>query len=295
VIQITSRTRQNVTQELTDMIQIAVYLTLAMLAGTLLWCIYSTIKHSFNSNIKNVRYRSGVVIALIIYLVSEMFFLLYQFNGLAHRIFYFHIVLVFCTFPVTITIDTVILLIFRTLNPDIPPRLVWMVVGVSWVVYLLIPSVSGLAYLTEAPSEIITGLAKIFRFINAVWFAVYHNTIVGYLIYLVYTNIKKKSLRDVERALKNALYLLLLIFIVNMCGLIVYGYALTLQDDHPLRFVFLNLANAAVGVQTNSLIYLFLFLTELQFADKKKAVPVAFVPKYTVKDQNSSTKLMNDT
>jgi hypothetical protein len=248
--------------------QILVYLSLTILAGSMCWCIYSTIRHCFISNIKNLRYRYGVVISLVVYLVGELFFLIHQFNGVDQFTALLPNLFVFCTFSVTITIDTEILLIFRVLNPRIPTKSVKAIVGASWLLYITVMILNGFEYVVVTPNASINNISKIFRFLNAAWSAVYHNAVVCYLIYLVYTNLQKKSLPTVNIALKNSLGLMIGIIIVGVSAVLFYGYGLTLNEIHPYRLVFLNLANAGVGIQLNLLVYLFLFVTELQFSDK---------------------------
>jgi hypothetical protein len=248
--------------------------TLVILGATLLWCCYSMIEHSFYSTISNRRYRIGVVAALGFYLLGEIFLLIYEFDGMSDSVFFFHILVVFLTFPITISIDTFVLLIFRILNPKIPARLVKLIEIGSWIHYLAIPTMSGYAYLSPSPSPGIITIAKILRFTNAICFAVYHTFACGYLINLVYSNISKKRLVSLEKALTSTFRMLSCILGINTIGLAVYGYALTLHDLHPLRFPFLHLSNSGLGMQMNLLISLFLHVTKLQFSERRSKVVV---------------------
>jgi hypothetical protein len=257
------------------MLQIGVGFTIAILGATLLWSFYNAWKHMVHSNIANRGYRYGVVTALITFIIGEIFFFIYEFDGLKESYFYFHLVFVFLAFPISISLDTSVLLIFRVLNPAIPGKLLKGILIGTWALYFTTPIVGGFAYLSPSPRPEIARIATLLRFLNASWFVLYHTFQTGWLIHLIYTNIRKKNLESVTKALKGTLRLLVIVMALNISGITVYALGLLRRDEDPIRFILLHLAHSALGVQENLLINLFIFVTKLQFSDKvKKAIPI---------------------
>jgi hypothetical protein len=275
------------------MLQIGVGVTVAILGAALLWCFYNAWTHMIHSNIANKRYRYGVVTALITFIIGEMFFLIYEFDGLKDSYFFFHLVFVFLAFPISISLDTLVLLIFRVMNPNIPGKLLNGILVITWILYATTPILGGMAYLAPVPNPDMARMATILRFVNAVWYVLYHTFQVAWLIYLIYTNIRKKYLDSVSRALKSSLKLLMMVLGLNVCGLPIYAMGLLRRTEDPMRFIFFHLAHSALAIQMNLLIDLFVFLTKLQFSDKEKkmgATPLGEPKLVTEAETEGATK-----